>query len=155
MSSIVLFDFCEIFSVARMRKSVFLSEDLPSSVSVTGLFSSLDWAKWIKSIHLNFSSSQLASKIKDPPAKYFISIFKKHRIQNTRGDTFPAVRLFNVFNLQSIEPNYSLSDIIDVLLNHWAPHQRVVEQEEVSPFTSLSISLNKESLGKELSGSIV
>ena len=57
--------------------------------------------------------------------------------------------MFDILNLQWIQRNDSLSDVVDVLLNDGAPHQNVVEQEEMSPLTSVFVSLDKEPLSEK------
>ena len=63
--------------------------------------------------------------------------------------------MFDILNLQGIQTDNSLPNVVDVLLDDGAPHQDVVEQEEVSPLGSLFVSLDKETLSEEQSGSIV
>ena len=76
-------------------------------------------------------------------------------IKDTWGDNFPRVGMFDILNLQWSQTDDSLPDVVDVLLDDGAPHQNVIEQEEMSPVTSLSVSLHEETLCKKYSGSIV
>ena len=76
-------------------------------------------------------------------------------IKDTWGDNFPRVGMFDILNLQWSQTDDPLPDVVDVLLDDGAPHQNVVEQEEMSPLTSLFISLDKEPLSEEQPGSVV
>ena len=63
--------------------------------------------------------------------------------------------MFDILNLQGIQTYNSLPDVVDVLLDDGAPHQNIVEQEEMSPLGPLFISLDEEALSEEQSGTIV
>ena len=63
--------------------------------------------------------------------------------------------MFDILNFQGSQTDDSLPDVVDVLLNNGPPDQNVVEQEEMSPLTSLLISLDQKPLSEEQSGSIV
>ena len=57
--------------------------------------------------------------------------------------------MFDILNFQWSQTDDSLPDVVDVLLNNGPPDQNVVEQEEMSPLTSVFVSLDKEPLSEE------
>ena len=57
--------------------------------------------------------------------------------------------MFDILNFQGSQTDNSLPDVVDVLLNNGPPDQNVVEQEEMSPLTSVFVSLDKEPLSEE------
>ena len=63
--------------------------------------------------------------------------------------------MFDILNLQGIQTDNSLPNVVDVLLDDGAPHQNIVEQEEMSSLAPLFISLNEKTLSKKESGTIV